>query len=292
MKTFLAVKRLRHFGKAADQLFVTPAAVSARVKKLEGALGVQLIDRQTRDFELTPEGNRLVKHAERILADLDKASQEVAFGDNPQRQLSIAGLPSMWDFLLQDWMQRLTARFPDAALMANAQGGDAIQAGVLNGVLDLGFVFEPPVLAELVDEEVAATNVILVSTKEGISIEEALGDGYVFVDWGVSFSVQHERHFPDIKPPQYRMGRGRMARSFILGRGGAAYLAERTVQEGLIDGNLFLVEGAPIIQRSVHAIYLNRIHKKPFIEKSLRLFSKYEDDSIIEETGTLSLENS
>lgn len=287
LKTFLAVKRLRHFGKAADQLFVTPAAVSARIKKLESSLGVQLFDRGTRDFELTPEGNRLVRHAESILVEWEKASQEVAFGDNPERQLSLAGLPSMWDFLLQDWMQRLTQRFPDTALIANGLGGDSIKHGVLNRVLDLGFVFEPPILAELVNQEVTTTKLILVSTNPHETLVGALGNGYVFVDWGVSFSVQHENLFPDMVTPQFRMGRGQMARDFILGRGGAAYLPEYTVLEGLHGGSLFLVEGAPIIERTVHAIYLSRSDKRVFIERLLKLFSKYEDDSIIEDLNSI-----
>ena len=35
LKTFLEVNKTRHFGRAADNLYLTPAAVSARVRQLE-----------------------------------------------------------------------------------------------------------------------------------------------------------------------------------------------------------------------------------------------------------------
>lgn len=285
LRTFLVVKRLRHFGNTAAELFLTPAAVSARIKKLEETLGVTLIDRQTRAFELTPEGNRLVRHAELLLAEWVNAVQEVAFGGTSHQQLALAGTYSTWDFLLQDWMQAMADADPNLALIAHALSETAIQQRVLNRVLDLGFVFEPPVLPELNVAQVAVTKLILVSTQKGTTVAQALGRGYVMVDWGLSFWVQHERKFPDIEVPQYRMGRGRMARAFILARGGAAYLTEGTVREGLLDGNLHVVEQAPVFERSVHAIYLNRSHKHALINKVLSLFEKFVDDSIIPAAG-------
>ena len=69
LRTFLEVHRNRHFGRASETLHLTQAAVSARIKHLESLLGVQLFDRLRRDIRLTPEGNRLVRYAERLLAE-------------------------------------------------------------------------------------------------------------------------------------------------------------------------------------------------------------------------------
>ncbi|MFC1681964.1 LysR family transcriptional regulator [Pseudomonadota bacterium] len=53
-RTLLEVNRTRHFGKAAEELFITQSAVSARIKKLEENLGVTLLDRSRRDIHPTP----------------------------------------------------------------------------------------------------------------------------------------------------------------------------------------------------------------------------------------------
>lgn len=88
LRTFLEVARLRNFGRAAEALYLTQAAVSARIKLLETQLDVQLFDRYKRDIRLTPEGNRLVRHAELLLANWRKARQDVTAG-GAQSQLSL-----------------------------------------------------------------------------------------------------------------------------------------------------------------------------------------------------------
>ena len=60
LKTFLEVKNTRHFGKAADNLYLTQAAVSARVKQLEDYFGIKLFIRSRNNIQLTAEGERLV----------------------------------------------------------------------------------------------------------------------------------------------------------------------------------------------------------------------------------------
>lgn len=56
LRTFEAVARLKSFTKAADELYVTRAAVSHQIKNLEEFLGFPLIKRHTRSISLTPAG--------------------------------------------------------------------------------------------------------------------------------------------------------------------------------------------------------------------------------------------
>ena len=77
LRTFLEVSRLRHFGQAGEALHLTQAAISARIRQLESLLGVRLFDRVRRDLRLTPEGHRLVRHADLLIAEWRKARQEV-----------------------------------------------------------------------------------------------------------------------------------------------------------------------------------------------------------------------
>ena len=45
LKTFLEVSRTRHFGRAAEALYLTQSAVSFRIRQLENQLGVNLFTR-------------------------------------------------------------------------------------------------------------------------------------------------------------------------------------------------------------------------------------------------------
>ena len=69
LKTFLEVRKTRHFGRAAQNLYITQAAVSARIKQLEESLGATLFIRKRNNIQLSSEGERLVPHAQMMLLD-------------------------------------------------------------------------------------------------------------------------------------------------------------------------------------------------------------------------------
>src|SRR3954466_10989313 len=68
--TFEALARLRSVTQAADELCVTPSAVSHRVKQLEQIIGTKLFGRA--DFSLTTEGSEYLAHVREGLASLGR----------------------------------------------------------------------------------------------------------------------------------------------------------------------------------------------------------------------------
>jgi DNA-binding transcriptional LysR family regulator len=66
------------FSAAAEDLGLTPSAVSKLVTRLEDRLGVRLLHRSTRRITLTQEGEIYLSRARQILADIDDAEAEVA----------------------------------------------------------------------------------------------------------------------------------------------------------------------------------------------------------------------
>ena len=93
LKTFLEVNRTRHFGRAADNLFITQSAVSARIQQLEERLGVRLFTRSRNNIQLTPQGRKLVRFAETITNVWNRARLEVAVEDETQIALSTGAIP-------------------------------------------------------------------------------------------------------------------------------------------------------------------------------------------------------
>jgi DNA-binding transcriptional LysR family regulator len=78
LEYFVAVAKERHFARAADACYVSQPALSEAIRKLEKELDVSLIRRGHAFEGLTPEGERLVVWAKRILADHDALQQEVS----------------------------------------------------------------------------------------------------------------------------------------------------------------------------------------------------------------------
>lgn len=69
LEMFVALARERHFGRAAEAFGVSQPSLSAGIRQLEDMLGVQLVRRGSRYQGLTPEGERMLIWALRIVAD-------------------------------------------------------------------------------------------------------------------------------------------------------------------------------------------------------------------------------
>jgi len=89
MEVFVRVVELGGFSAAARALRMTPSAVSKLVTRLEGRLGVRLINRSTRKLQLTAEGVAFYDRSLRILDDMDAAEREAAAGAAPRGRLRV-----------------------------------------------------------------------------------------------------------------------------------------------------------------------------------------------------------
>ena len=272
LRTFLEVNRTRHFSQAADALNVTQAAVSARIKHLEALLDVSLFDRSTREVKLTPEGHRLRRHAERMLADWRKARQEVTAG-GARHQLSVSSSPRLWDILLQKWLIDLRRREPELAITTYSLGPDAVIRQLLDGAVDLAFLLDPPQLDILQVSEVAALRLTLVSSTPSRTSEQAVSEGFIMVDWGLAHALELQRAFPDMPEPHTRLATARLALEYLLALGGSAYLPKNMVTSLLRRGRLFNVPDTPRFERTAFAIYPVRTDRQTSIEQVLATFA-------------------
>jgi len=271
LRTFLEVDRTRHFGKAADILHLTQAAVSARIKQLESILGVQLFDRVKRDIQLTPEGHRLKRYADMMISGWRKARQDVSLGGSAQ-QLAIGGSLRLWDILLQDWFLSLRRKMPGLAIIAESNSHELLTRRLLDGLLDIAFMLEPPIFEVLQVQKVALVKLVLVSSRADQSVEQALGHNYLMVDWGLAHALEHRRQFPNAPEPLLRIGQAGIALAHLRSIGGSAYLPSRMVANDITNGQLFLVRDAPPFERTAHAIFPVRSAKVVLIKEVLSQF--------------------
>ncbi|MCF1439269.1 MAG: LysR family transcriptional regulator, partial [Shewanella sp.] len=116
LKTFLEVARTRHFGKAAENLYLTRSAVSFRVKQLEGALGVELFERQRNNIKPTSAGERMLIHAEAILTAWERAKQDISLSREQSMQLALGMAPNVWSAYMHGALKSLLQGLPDVAL--------------------------------------------------------------------------------------------------------------------------------------------------------------------------------
>ena len=76
--TFCTVARVLNYKRAAEELFLTPSAISHQISELELQLGAKMFQRSTRSMVLTSEGLRLYQKILPHLQAIDIATQEVS----------------------------------------------------------------------------------------------------------------------------------------------------------------------------------------------------------------------
>lgn len=96
IRVFDAAARTGSFKKAAEELYVTPTAVSHQIKALEAALGTLLFVRKTRAIELTHDGNLLAKTAYNVLQQLANTVSEISSTKNIITVSTTSSFAAMW----------------------------------------------------------------------------------------------------------------------------------------------------------------------------------------------------
>ena len=77
LEFIIALAREQHFGHAAEACKVSQPTLSAGIKQLEDSFGVLLVQRGSRYHGLTPEGERVLEWARRIVGDARAMRQDI-----------------------------------------------------------------------------------------------------------------------------------------------------------------------------------------------------------------------
>jgi len=113
LQAFVRVARERSFTRAAAALHVSQPALTVQIRALEAALGVKLLDRNTREVKPTALGEAILPAVERLLGDLDalgESTRELAAGN--RGVVHVAALPSIASSLLPQAIARLARIHP------------------------------------------------------------------------------------------------------------------------------------------------------------------------------------
>ncbi|MGP9814380.1 LysR family transcriptional regulator [Rhodopseudomonas sp. NSM] len=113
LELLIALAKERHFGRAAEACGVTQPTMSTSIKQLEEILGVMLVQRGSRFLGFTPEGERTLDWARRIVADTRAMKQEInSLKGSLSGELRIAAIPTVLG-MVASLTTPFRARYPD-----------------------------------------------------------------------------------------------------------------------------------------------------------------------------------
>ncbi|MFP3606232.1 LysR substrate-binding domain-containing protein [Paraburkholderia sp. SIMBA_053] len=163
LRVFIEVARLQSFSRAGDEIGLTQSAVSRCVRELEGEIGLKLIDRTTREVQLTDVGGNLVASVSRLLVDLDDALREIReIGEQRRGRVVVAASPTVACRLMPGVLASCSERFPHIALGLRDDVQSDVVRKVKSGEVDFGMVIGPFSADDLLSESLMTDSFCLV----------------------------------------------------------------------------------------------------------------------------------
>jgi DNA-binding transcriptional LysR family regulator len=143
VEAFYWVATLKSVSRAAEKLFITQSAMSARVAALEDELGALLLDRRDKTFRLTIAGSRFLQHAQKMLELQRAAKAEIGSGTSPQLTVRVGAIESVLHSWLIPWIEQLRAQHPTLELELTVETTPVLIDQLRRGVLDFVFAALP-----------------------------------------------------------------------------------------------------------------------------------------------------
>jgi DNA-binding transcriptional LysR family regulator len=138
LRSLVAVADCGGFQRAASALFLSQAAISQHVRRLERTAGRPLVERHGRGSRFTDDGERLLVHARRILALHDEALRDFAI--ETEQMLVIGSTEHAASQLLPGLVSRLGLTLPDRRVRFRLDRGFQLRSDLGNGRIDLALI--------------------------------------------------------------------------------------------------------------------------------------------------------
>lgn len=136
-----ALAEEKHFGRAAEKCNVSQPTLSSAIRQLEEELGIPIVHRGHRFSGFTQEGQRVLEHANRVLAESDKLKEELSqMREGLAGRLRIGVVPSVLPIAAL-----VTSRFgknhPGVSIEVVSRSAKAILSGLEDFSIDMGISY-------------------------------------------------------------------------------------------------------------------------------------------------------
>lgn len=187
-RVFIAVAEQLHFGKAAQLLNTSQSAISRTIKWMEDDLRLQLLTRNTRYVELTPEGHLFLEECRKIVTQLDRSlrrSRAISSGLAGEIDVGCNDFALLAE--LPEIVNSFQRAFPDISIRLHDVHRSVQLQGLAKGTLDIGFILGPMELPDMdqlttgrypLKALVSSTHVL--AQREKVSMTDLANERFIF----------------------------------------------------------------------------------------------------------------
>lgn len=164
LRVFVAAAKHGSFARAAEEMHISPPAVSMQISDLEASVGLPLFDRVGRSAALTMTGEYFLVHARRILGSLREAEDTIARFRGLKGGTLTIGMVSTAKYFVPRLLARFRAEHPAVELRISVGNRESLVESLTRNEVDLAIMGRPPRELATRAEPFAAHPYVIVSS--------------------------------------------------------------------------------------------------------------------------------
>jgi len=261
LRIFVAAARHLSFVRAAEELALTPPAVTMQIRDLEDCVGLPLFDRVGRTVSLTVTGEYLLVHARKVLAALKDAEDMVAHLKKVETGRLVIGMISTAQYFLPRLLAGFCAEHPGVEVSLAVGNRQALVEQMQRNEVDLVIMGRPPGELATRAEPFAVHPLVIVAApdnplgaEEFVPARALAAYGFIRREAGSGTRMALEEYFREhgITPRiGMEMASNEAIKQAVMANMGVSLLSLHTIGLELASGHIAVLEaeGTPVLRR-------------------------------------------
>ncbi|KRK81288.1 LysR family transcriptional regulator [Companilactobacillus nodensis] len=173
MQYFISIVKNHSFTKAAEECNISQSAISQQMKELEGSLGIKLLDRKGRSFEVTKAGKYFYTHSQDVLDTVDQLiDNTVKIVKDEQIELKVGYLRNFGTTEFLKTVSQFSKSFPQVKINITSGNHEQLFELLKNGQIDMNFSDQRRALSnEYVNEYLTDSKFMLAVSRSAFADE-------------------------------------------------------------------------------------------------------------------------
>jgi DNA-binding transcriptional LysR family regulator len=268
LQIFIVAARHQSYARAAEELHLTPPAVSMQLKPLEDTIGLPLFERVGKKLALTQAGELLRHHAARVIGELQDAEQGLDELKGLRGGHATVGIVSTAKYFAPKLLARFVQRHPQVDIRFLVGNREMLINALRDNEIDFAVMGRPPDQLEAVAEPVAENPHVLAASKSHrlakarqFDFQELREDAFLMREDGSGTRLVMEAMFKQhlFSPRQTVMlGSNETVKQAVMAGLGISLLSLHSLELELRVREISLLDviGTPVL-RNWHIVHMN-----------------------------------
>ena len=261
LRVFESAARHLSLTRAAEELHLTPPAVSIQIRQLEGHAGAELFERVGRKLRLTQAGEEVLARSREILGHIRAAEETLTGLGSLEQGLLDVGVINAGDYFFPWIIAAFRERHPRIRVRITVGNREDLLARLADHEIDLAVMSHPPTQPDTIAEAFAPHPHVIVgppshplAKRRGVTIEAIAREPLITREPGSATRLAMEQAFAEARvAPRIEMeiASNETIKQAVAAGFGLGFLSAHAVQQELALGRLAVipVKGFPVMRQ-------------------------------------------